>query len=185
MYGINCFVPLFFTRVRGTRIPITLQLVEDVLRVPRIEFLNYPSCVRLRTVSKDELMSAFYERLSVWGECLFTPCRHFAKGPRFIDMVMTFVLHPLSHYNSIIEPPAQFLLSLLEHLTIDFPSHFILSIIDVHLDSASHNKLIFPFAITRILRHFSIPFPSSNHFTVTCAIDYATVKRSEAQFRLQ
>ena len=96
---------------------------------------------------------------------------------------MAFVLHPLSHYNSITEPRAQFLLSLLEHLTINFPSHFILSIIDVHLDSASYDKLIFPFAITRILCYFSVPFPSSDHFSIMCAIDYATVKRSEAQFR--
>ena len=100
-----------------------------------------------------------------------------------MNMVMTFVLHPLSHYNSITEPRARFLLSLLEHLTIAFPSHFILFIIDVHLDSASRDKLIFPSAITRILRHFSIPFPSSDHFSIMCAIDYATVKRSEAQFR--
>ena len=100
-----------------------------------------------------------------------------------MNMVMTFVLHPLSHYNSITEPHARFLLFLLKHLTIDFPSHFILSIIDVHLDSASCDKLIFLLAITRILRHFSIPFPSSDHFTVMCAIDYTTVKRSEAQFR--
>ena len=100
-----------------------------------------------------------------------------------MKMVMTFVLHPISHYNSITEPRAQFLLSLLEHLTIDFPSHFILSIIDVHLDSVTRDKLIFPFAITRILCHFSVPFPSSDHFTVMCAIDYATVKRSEAQLR--
>ena len=92
---------------------------------------------------------------------------------------MTFVLYRLSHYNSIIEPHAQFLLSLLEHLTIDFPSHFILSIIDVHLDSASRDKFIFPSAIMRILRHFSIPFPSSDHFTVMCAINYATIKHSE------
>ena len=98
-------------------------------------------------------------------------------------MVMTFVLHPLSHYNSITEPRARFWLSLIEHLTIDFPSHFILSIIDVHLDAASCNKLIFPSAITRIFCHFSIPFPSSNHFPVMCAIDYTTVKCSEVQFR--
>ena len=102
-----------------------------------------------------------------------------------MNMVITFVLHPLFHYNSITEPRAQFLLSFLEHLTIDFPSHFILSIIDVHLDSASRDKLIFPSAIKRILRHFSVPFPSSDHFTVMCAIDYATVKYSEAQFRSQ
>ena len=44
-----------------------------------------------------------------------------------MNMVMNFVLHPLSHYNSITEPRARFFLSLLEHLTIDFPSHFILS----------------------------------------------------------
>ena len=125
----------------------------------------------------------FCESLTAWGERLFTPCRPFAKGPRFMNMVMTFVLHPFSHYNSITEPRARFLLSLLEHLTIDFPFHFILSIIDVHLDSASRNKLIFPSAITRILHHFSVSFPSSDHFTVMCAIDYAIVKCSEAQFR--
>ena len=129
-------------------------------------------------------MFAFCERLSSWGERLFTPCRPFAKSPRFMNMVMTFVLHPLSHYNSIKESRARFLLLLLEHLTIDFPSHFILSIIDVHLDSASCDKLIFSSAITRFLRHFSVPFPSFDHFTVTCAIDYATVKRSEAQLWL-
>ena len=182
MHRINRSVPLFFTRVRGMCIPITPQLVADVLRVPRIEFPDYPSYERLRTVSKDELMSSFCEHPTTWGERLFTPCRPFTKGPKFMNMVMTFVLHPLSHYNSIIEPRARFLLSLLEYLTIDFPSHFILSIIDVHLDSASRDKLIFPSAITRILRHFSIPFPSFDHFTVMCAIDYATVKCSEAQF---
>ena len=154
----------------------------DVLRVPRIEFLNYPSCERLRTVSKNELMTAFCKLPSNWGDHQFTPCRPFAKGPRFINMVMTFALHPLSHYNSITEPCARCLLSLLKHLTIDFPSHFIFSIIDVHLDSASCDKLIFPSTITRILRHFSVPFPSSDHFSIMCAIDYATVKRSVAQF---
>ena len=183
MHGIDHSVPLFFTRVRGTRIPVTLQLVSDVLHVLRIEFPDYPSCKRLRTVSWDELMSSFCERPTAWGERLFTLCRPFAKGPRFMNMVMTFVLHPLSHYNSITEPHARFLLSFLEHFTIDFPSHFILSIIDVHLDLASRDKLIFPSAIMRILRHFSVPFPSSDHFSIICAIDYATIKRSEAQFR--
>ena len=96
---------------------------------------------------------------------------------------MTFVLHPLSHYNFITEPRARFLLSLLEHLTIDFPSHFILSIIDVYKDTASRDKFIFPSAITRILRHFFVPFPVSNHFTYMCAINATTVKRSEVQFR--
>ena len=125
----------------------------------------------------------FVSTLLLGGKRLFTPCQPFAKGPRFINMVITFVLHPFSHYNSITEPRARFLLSLLKHLAIDFPSHFILSIIDVHSDSASRDKFIFPFAIMRILRHFSVPFPLSDHFSIMCAIDYAIVKRSEAQFR--
>ena len=180
MHEIDHSVSFFFTFVRGTRIPVTPQLVADVLRVPRIEFSDYPSCERLWTVSNDELMAAFYKRPSDWGDRQVTPSRPFTKGPRFINMVMTFVLHPLSHYNSITEPHARFLLSLLEHLTIDFLSHFILSIIDVHLDATSCDKLIFPFAITRMLHHFSIPFPSSNHFLVMCAIDYTIIKHSEA-----
>ena len=100
-------------------------------------------------------------------------------------MVMTFVLHPFSHYNSITEPHARFLLSLLEHLIIDFPSHFILSIIDVFRDTATRDKLIFPSVIMWILCHFSIHFPFSDHFSVICAINATTVKHSEAQFRSQ
>ena len=77
-----------------------------------------------------------------------------------------------------------FFLSLLEHLIIDFPSHFIISIIDVFKDITTRDKLIFPSAITRILRHFFIPFPMSDHFAHIYAIDYATVKHRDAQFRL-
>ena len=72
MHEIDRLVPLFFTRVRGTRILVTAQLIADVLRVPRIEFPDYPGCKRLRTVSRDELMSTFCERPSTWGERLFT-----------------------------------------------------------------------------------------------------------------
>ena len=63
MHGIDHSVPLFFTRIRGMRIPVTPQLVANVLHVLRIEFPDYPCCKRLRTVSRDELMSSFYERL--------------------------------------------------------------------------------------------------------------------------
>ena len=79
MHGIDHSVPLFFTRVRGMRIPVTPQLVDDVLQVPKIEFPDYPSYERLRTVYKVELMSAFCERPTAWGERLFTPCRPFAN----------------------------------------------------------------------------------------------------------
>ena len=104
------------------------------------------------------MISAFYEHAVDWGDCQFTPCKAFVKGPRFMNMVMTFVLHPLSHYNSITERRARFLLALLEYLTIDFPLHFILSILDVYRDTATHDRLIFPLVIMQILCHFSVPF---------------------------
>ena len=72
MHEIDHLVPLFFTRVRGTRILVIAQLIADVLRVLRIEFPDYPGCKRLRTVSRDELMSTFCDRPSTWGERLFT-----------------------------------------------------------------------------------------------------------------
>ena len=116
MHGFDFSVPLFFTRVRGTHIVVTSQLVVDVLHVLKVEHPNYLGCERLQTMSKDEMISAFYERPADWGDRQFTPCQPFAKGPRFMNMVMTFILHPLSHYNSITEPRARFLLSLLKHL---------------------------------------------------------------------
>ena len=98
---------------------------------------------------------------------------------------MTFVLHPLSHYNSITKSRARFLLSFLEGLSIDFPSHFILSLIDVYKDTTTHDKLIFPSAITQILCHFFVSYLDSTHFSPMCVIDATTVRRSEAQLRLK
>ena len=95
--------------------------------------------------------------------------------------MMIFILHPLSHYNSITKPRARFLLSLLEDISIDFPSHFILFLIDVYRDTTTRDKLIFPSAITRLLHHFSISILMSPYFTVMSAIDAATVRRIKAQ----
>ena len=156
MHGFNYSIPQFITHVRGIRMVVTLDIVSEVLHVPRIAHPDYPGFEHLRTVSKDELASLFCETPSSWGDRQNTLCLAFAKGLRFLNMVMTFVLHPLSHYNTITKPYAQFLLSLIEDLSIDFPSHFILSFIDVYKDTTTHDKLIFPLAIMRLLCHFCL-----------------------------
>ena len=68
MHEIDSLVHFFHTRVRDTRICVTSQLVADVLHVPRVEHPDYPGCDRLRTVSKDKMISAFYECPSNWGD---------------------------------------------------------------------------------------------------------------------
>ena len=68
MHGLDSSVPLFHTRVRGTRIFVTPQLVTDVLHVSRVEHPDYPECEHLRTVSKDEMISAFCKCHSDWGD---------------------------------------------------------------------------------------------------------------------
>ena len=183
MHSFDYSIPHFITFVRGTHIVVTLELIFDVLRVPRESHLDYPGCPRLRTVSKDKLLSLFCETPSSWGDYQNTACSGFAKGPRFLNMVMTFVLHPLSHYNSITKPRACFLLSLIEDLIIDFPSHFILSLIDVYKDTTTCDKLIFPFAITRIIRHSFVSYLEFAHFIVIGAINAVFVRRSEAQLQ--
>ena len=180
MHRFDYSVPHFITRIRGTRIVVTPDLISEVPHVPKVEFADYPGYEHLRTVSKDKLSSYFYETLSSWGDRQNIPYLGFAKGLRFLNMVMTFVFHPLSHYNSITEPRAQFLLSLLKGFTIYFPSHFILSLIDVYRDTVTCDKVIFLSAITWILRHFSVFYLESTHFSMMCAIDAVTVQWSEA-----
>ena len=79
-----------------------------------------PDCHRLRTVSKDELLSHFCETPFIWGKRKNTPCSSFAKGLRFLNMVMPLVLTPLSRYNPITESRARILLSLLHRLPLSF-----------------------------------------------------------------
>ena len=100
-------------------------------------------------------------------------------------MVMKFVLHPLPHYNSITKPHAQFLLSLIEDLTIEFPFHFILSLIDVYKDMVTHDKLIFPSTIMRIIHHYSVSYLESPHFTIMCAISAVIVQLRLKQPRIE
>ena len=68
MHGFDLLVPHFIICVRGTHIAVTLQIVADVLCVPRVKFPDYLGCERLRFVSKDELKFAFCERPFEWGE---------------------------------------------------------------------------------------------------------------------
>ena len=180
MHGVDTLVPQFVIHVRGTRTVVTPNLISKVLHILRVAHPDYPGCDRLKTMSKDELSSLFCKTPSFWVNRQNTPCSSFAKGPKFLNMVMTFILHPLSHYNSITKSCARFLLSLLEYISIDFPSHFILSLINVYRDTTTRDKLIFPSAITRLLRHFSISYLETTHFSVICAINVAIIQRREA-----
>ena len=47
----------------------------------------------------------------------------------------------------------------------------------------TRDKLIFPSAITRILRHFSIPIPNSPLYTVMGAISATSVRQSEIKLQ--
>ena len=71
----------------------------------------------------------------LWGGILNVSTIEFAKGPRILNIMMNFVLTPQSHYNTITEPHAHFLLSLMEGLSIDFPS-------DCYRNTVTHDKLI-------------------------------------------
>ena len=117
----------------------------------------------------------------VWGGLLNFATHDFAKGLRILNMVMTFILTPWSHYNTIIKPCAHFLFSLLEGLYIDFPSHMIVSMINIYQGTVTCDKLIFPSAITLILTRMYIPIPSTPLFSIMGAISQECMWRSAAQ----
>ena len=104
-------------------------------------------------------------------------------------MVMTFVLTPWSHYNIVTEPCAYFLFSLLEGLLIDFPSHMIVSMIDIYRDTTTRDKLIFSSIITLILTHMHVPIPFAPLFsmrrTATQLASKAKQSHEESTFTYQ
>ena len=103
MHAIDTLVLRFTMLFRGTHIVVIPEYIFEVLHVPRVDHPDYPSHRRLSSISRDDMASLFYERSMVWGETLNFPSTVFAKGPRILNMVMTFVLTPQSHYNTIIE----------------------------------------------------------------------------------
>ena len=93
MHGVDTLVPQFVILVRGTRTVVTPNLICKALHILRVAHPDYLGCDRLKTVSKDELSSLFCETSSSWGDRQNTLCSGFAKGPRFLNMLMTFILH--------------------------------------------------------------------------------------------
>ena len=117
----------------------------------------------------------------MWEGTLNFSTTEFTRGPRFLNIVMTFVLTSQSHYNTITKPHAHFLLYLLEGLSISFSSHMIESIIDCYRNTATRDKLIFPSAITRILTYMQVSIPPSPHFYVMGAISKEFIWHNVAQ----
>ena len=97
IHAINTSVPQFTTVFHGTHIVVTLDFIFEVLHVPRVDRLDYPSCHRLSSISRDELTSLFCENAMLWGGTLNFSTTEFTKDPMILNMVMTFVLTPRSH----------------------------------------------------------------------------------------
>ena len=81
MHTIDTSVPRFTTVFQGTRIVITLELIFEVLRVSRVDRLDYPNYRHLSSISRDVLASLFGEKTVLWGDTLNLSTIEFAKGP--------------------------------------------------------------------------------------------------------
>ena len=57
----------------------------------------------------------------------------------------------------------------------------IVFMIDIYQDTATHDKLIFPSAITHILTHMHVPIPFAPFFSIIGAISQGSLQRSIAQ----
>ena len=61
MHAIDTFEPRFSMVFLGTRIIVTLELISEVLRVPRVDHSDYLSHECLSSIFRDELSSLFCE----------------------------------------------------------------------------------------------------------------------------
>ena len=117
----------------------------------------------------------------VWGNLLNFTTLDFAKGPRILNMMMSFVLTPWSHYNTITEPCTHFsFLSLERSLYRLSFTHDSIYDIYIYQDSATRDKLIFPSAITHILTHMHVLILSTPLFSIKGAISQGSMQRSAA-----
>ena len=66
MHAINTSMPKFTTIFQGTCIVVIPKLISNVLRIPRVEHPNYPSHIRLHSISRDEMASLFCEKAMMW-----------------------------------------------------------------------------------------------------------------------
>ena len=153
MHAIDNSVPRFTTVFLGTHIVVTTKLIFEVLCVPRVDHPDYPSHRHLSSISRDELASLFCENAMLWWATLNFSTTEFAKGPRILNMVMIFVITLWSHYNTITEPHACFILSLVEDISIYFPLHVIASILDCYQDTALRDVVWYCFSFSHFMYH--------------------------------
>ena len=69
----------------------------------------------------------------------------------------------------------------MENLFIDFPSHMIVSTIDIYQDTTTRDKRIFLSAITHILTHLHVTIPLSPLFYSMGAINKESIRKNDAQ----
>ena len=63
MHDIDTSIPCFVTTFQGTCIVVTLNLISEVLHIPKVAQPDYLSYECLQTVSRDELISHFVRLL--------------------------------------------------------------------------------------------------------------------------
>ena len=82
MHAIDTSVVRFTMVFCDTCIVVNSKLNSEVLRVPRLDYPDYPSHKHLSSISRDELASLFYEKAMLWGGVDTAFCTPYNSGPR-------------------------------------------------------------------------------------------------------
>ena len=70
IHGIDTAVPQFVITFRGTCIVVTSDHIFEVLCISKVAHPDYPGRECLWTMSRDNLLSHFYEKPFLWGGAL-------------------------------------------------------------------------------------------------------------------
>uniref|UniRef100_A0A2N9ERH9 Putative plant transposon protein domain-containing protein n=1 Tax=Fagus sylvatica TaxID=28930 RepID=A0A2N9ERH9_FAGSY len=108
----------------------------------------------------DTIMSYFSEETIAWGSSSKCGSQSFTAKTRVFNLIMSFNILPLSHWNTLSKSRARFLYAFMKGVSIDLPSVICREMIEMHHCKDTASLLNYPCLITRLFTYLEITLPS-------------------------
>ena len=138
---------------------ISPDLVSTALQLLRVSEAGYPFAPTTDPTD-DTIMSYFSEKTMAWGSSSKCGSQSFTAKTRVFNLIMSFNILPLSHWNTLSKSRARFLYAFMKGVSIDLPSVICREMIEMHHCKDTSSLLNYPCLITRLFTYLKITLPS-------------------------
>ena len=138
---------------------ISPDVVSTALQLLRVSEAGYPFAPTTDPTD-DTIMSYFSEKTMAWGSSSKCGSQSFTAKTRVFNLIMSFNILPLSHWNTLSKSRARFLYAFMKGVSIDLPSVICREMIEMHHCKDTASLLNYPCLITRLFTYLKITLPS-------------------------